>query len=150
MNSELLDQPFAHQFIDAPAWKRAANYVLDLAFITASFFGFLFALGFGTGLADPTLPEKLEEHLTLLTLLWITLYYIGSESLFKGRTPAKFITKTMAVGPDGSRLTAKQVLLRNLGRFIPLDNLSYVFMDQGFHDLIAKTRVVNWQKTTQW
>jgi uncharacterized RDD family membrane protein YckC len=150
MNSELLDQPFAHQFIEAPAWKRAANYVLDLAFITASLFGFLFALGFGTGLADPTLPEKLEEHLTLLTLLWITLYYIGSEWLFKGRTPAKFITKTMAVGPDGNRLTTKQVLLRNLGRFIPLDNLSYVFMDQGFHDLVAKTRVVNRQKTTQW
>lgn len=149
-SSDLLDQPLMTLYTVAPKWKRLVNHVLDLVFAMITFVGFLFAVGFGTGLADASLPEKLEAYSAWLLVVWLAIYYIGSEWLFKGRTLAKFITKTVAVGEDGNRLTARQLLLRNVGRFIPFDNFSYLFMHQGFHDFVGKTRVVIWQKPTQW
>ncbi|MCD8518404.1 MAG: hypothetical protein LRY32_01490, partial [Flavobacterium sp.] len=56
---DLLDQNFSETYRDAALWKRLANYILDIAFLAVGFLGFLFAVGFGTALADPNLPEKL-------------------------------------------------------------------------------------------
>ena len=149
-SEDLLDQTFSDYYKDAGRARRAANYFLDLFFLGVLFFVFLFLVGFGVSFADPNLPEVLSGYLPFLFMAWLFIYFLGCEWLLKGRTLAKYITGTRALGLNGTALTMEQAVLRTLCRFIPFDNFSYLFMKQGFHDMLSKTRVVIWEKQVKW
>jgi uncharacterized RDD family membrane protein YckC len=145
LSEDLLDQSFSDYYKDASRTTRAANYFLDLCLLCVLFLGFLFLVGFGVSFVDPNLPHVLTGYISLLFIAWVFIYFLGCEWLLQGRTLAKYITGTRALGLNGTALTMEQAVLRTLCRFIPFDNFSFLFMKQGFHDMLSNTRVVIWQ-----
>ncbi len=76
--------------------------------------------------------------------LFITLYfayYIVLEVNY-GKTFGKMLTKTMVVKSNGEKPTTKDIFIRTLCRFIPFDQVSYIFTKNGFHDYLSKTMVI--------
>ncbi len=69
-------------------------------------------------------------------------YYLIFESLF-GRTPGKFLTGTKVIDYNGNKPNFKRILIRSLCRLIPIDALSFLFSEDGWHDSISKTSVIN-------
>lgn len=78
-------------------------------------------------------------------LFWIVilfLYYFLTETYFS-RTFAKYFTKTIVVTKDGSRPNKRMISVRTIGRFIPLEGLTFLSGDlRGLHDLFSNTYVV--------
>ncbi|MFT5848845.1 RDD family protein [Psychroserpens sp.] len=75
--------------------------------------------------------------------LWL-IYYTPLETLTKGRTLGKYITKTKVVLYDGSEPTFNEILVRSLCRLIPFEQFSFFGEDgKGWHDSISKTYVVD-------
>ena len=134
---------------DADRSKRVINFFVDYLIYLVSYYALSFIVGIFLGLSgfySEELVEDLSVWFTLIALVWMLLYYWLTEWLFKGRTIAKFITQTRAINSDGLFLTPGQAFVRALGRFIPFDPLSYLFGERGFHDMVSKTRVVDWPK----
>ena len=80
---------------------------------------------------------------------WLGLYffvlYFGYHFLlefFFGRTIGKFITKTKVVDINGDKPNTKTLFIRNICRLIPLDNFSFLFGEDGWHDSISETQVI--------
>jgi uncharacterized RDD family membrane protein YckC len=72
-------------------------------------------------------------------------YYFFFE-LFSGKTPGKYLTKTLVVNYSGERPSMKALLIRNVARLISYDGFSFIF-GQGLHDDISGTMVVFTGKT---
>ena len=105
--------------------KRFINFILDyililiVSFVVAAFFG---------------------STNTLLMLFVVLLYYFVFETSIQ-KTPAKFITRTKVVRPDGSKPDVASIAKRTLIRFIPLEPL---FPKEGkwWHDRWSGTQVI--------
>lgn len=71
------------------------------------------------------------------------LYYLILESVY-GQTLGKIITKTEVVNLRKAKPSILRVLLRTILRFNPFDTISYLYgQEQGTHDILSKTRLVN-------
>ncbi len=68
-------------------------------------------------------------------------YYAVMEIKFQ-KTIGKFITKTKVVKIDGNRPTVSEIITRTLCRLIPFDGISYLFVKNGLHDYLSKTKVI--------
>ena len=69
------------------------------------------------------------------------LYYFIFET-FLGKTPGKFLTKTVVIDQKGKRPHFLRIILRTLLRFNPFDAISYLFgREQGMHDFFSGTRL---------
>jgi uncharacterized RDD family membrane protein YckC len=151
MQDYLLDSEEIPQrkLYDADRGKRFLNFIIDYVLYLISFYAIMFIAGVFLGIAG-TYDEEVVDELTIVIgifgLAWIVVFYWLFEWLLKGRTPAKYITQTRAVNMDGSFLTSGQALGRSLGRLIPFDRFSYLFGERGFHDMVGKTRVVDWPR----
>lgn len=88
--------------------------------------------------------EHMSYELWLLILLF-SLYNVTCDFIFS-RSLGKTILKMKIVGFDNNNkfLLFKQVIIRNLTRWIPLDQVSIFFNDNYlmWHDIISKTKVV--------
>ncbi len=118
--------------------KRLANYLLDqlILHIGTMALAVLFELG--------VYDELDETFAATLILLVYPAYYMVFESLF-GRTPAKFITRTVVVTTSGHRPNTINIIGRSLCRYIPFEAFSFLGEKAiGWHDSISKTRVVEW------
>jgi len=78
---------------------------------------------------------------------WVAIpfaYYFVTE-LAWSKSPAKFLTKTRVVTDKGFKLTASQVALRTILRWIPFEAFSFLFAHRpvGWHDRFAHTKVVD-------
>lgn len=129
---------------------RFANFFIDyiIIIIFASIVGVI--LGIISELTgNYTVFELLENPIIEYAfgyLIWL-LYYIPFETLTKGRTVGKYITKTKVVLYDGSEPTINEVLVRSLCRLIPFEQFSFLGTDgKGWHDSISKTYVVDIKK----
>jgi uncharacterized RDD family membrane protein YckC len=111
---------------------RFANLLLD----TVGYYIAAFVIGVVTALAGtPTLGQ-------VLGVLVMFGYYLFFEALF-GRTPGKMITGTRVVTVDGGTPSFKQILGRNLARYVPFEPFSFFGDDAvGWHDSWSGTRVV--------
>jgi len=130
---------------DASKFLRLANYILDyIAFLMSSVLFFLFAgfsmVSFGGEVDDSAFMQS------MLFIGWYLGYFVLSEWLFKGRTIAKFITRTRAVKESGYQIAFKDALLRSLCRLIPLEPFAYLLLNKPWHDSLTNTRVVDWPK----
>lgn len=129
---------------------RFANFIID--YIAILVFGGLVGAILGI-LSEITgsygIIEMLDNVLIEYAfgyLIWLS-YYIPFETLTKGRTLGKYITKCKVVRYDGSEPEFKEVLIRSLCRLIPFEQFSFLGEDgKGWHDSISKTYVVNIEK----
>lgn len=68
-------------------------------------------------------------------------YYALMEIKFQ-KTIAKFITNTKVVTLQGHKPSNADIIARTFCRFIPFDGISYLFVRNGLHDYLSKTKVV--------
>ncbi len=110
---------------------RIVNFLID-----TSIYGLIIYLFFSV----------FSQHIPLENVKWIGiliyfLYYFMSEFFF-GQTIGKWISKTRVVSiTDNSKFYFWQILARTIMRFVPLDIISYIFTDRGFHDLVSLTKI---------
>ncbi len=79
----------------------------------------------------------------IITTLVMSAYLFTSELLMQ-RSVGKLVTGTMVVMQDGSRPTAKAVLIRALCRILSIEALSFISkVPRGWHDTASDTYVVD-------
>lgn len=127
--------------------KRLANFLLDLIFYLAFLFLVAVVMGIIEALTNFPLTSFFDSENQLDDNLFLIacgiLYYGGMEALTKGRTIAKFITRTKVVMNDGATAAVSACFIRALCRFIPFEVFSFLGSSRtGWHDTIAKTVVV--------
>jgi len=143
----LLDD-FVPKFTRASAGQRFANYIIDRIF----FYVFLYLFGYALLSIDYDLSFILEKN-RVFGLLMLSIFYglyMGLiELIFKGRSFGKFITGTIAVNHDGSRISERTAVLRGLSRLVPFNAFSALGDGYPWHDEWNKTYVVNYVKPDQ-
>ena len=99
---------------------------------------FLLLLGLNSDVID---EDPIVQRITGVILYFS--YYLLFEGIF-GKSPAKFITKTVVVSSNGSKPSFVSILLRTLCRFVPFDQISLLIgkNDRCWHDAWSKTEVV--------
>jgi uncharacterized RDD family membrane protein YckC len=86
-----------------------------------------------------------QDNVKWISVLIYFLYYFLFEFIMK-QTPGKLITRSAVITISKNyNYFFAQILLRTLMRFIPLDILSYLFVERGLHDWISKTTVAKMQ-----
>ena len=119
---------------------RFINFLLD--FIIWLVFGSL--ISFIIGLFVPVTSEN-QGILTLLIYLIFfgsfIAYYSIMEIKFQ-KTVGKFVTKTKVVTMNGEKPENGEIIARTFCRLIPFDRLSFLFVKNGIHDFLSKTKVV--------
>jgi uncharacterized RDD family membrane protein YckC len=128
----------------ATVGQRFLNYMIDLFF----FYVIIIAL---SAIAGMVLGSIIAENETLfgmsLLLQYLLIYtvlvatYTFFETITKGRTIGKMVTKTRAVRSDGTPLTFNDALMRSLVRIIPFEPLS-AFGGHPWHDNWTNTKVI--------
>ena len=118
---------------------RFLNYIIDMIISYSLVLVLFIILGF---LITPTSNSFIGNLLTLITVFGTFLaYYTVMEIKFQ-KTIGKFITKTKVVTIDGNKPTASEIIIRTICRLIPFDGISYVFVKNGLHDYLSKTKVI--------
>lgn len=119
---------------------RFINFLLD--FIVWLVFASL--ISFIIGLFVPVTSEN-QGILTLLIYLIFfgsfIAYYAIMEIKFQ-KTVGKFVTKTKVVTMNGEKPENGEIIARTFCRLIPFDRLSFLFVKNGIHDFLSKTKVV--------
>ena len=144
---QIKDKEFESSIVSS--WTRLIHTVVD----SICLFVLIFFLSFILGLFSFILGEFLNINdqftiglLEFLTILFaFILYFVFMEYKFQ-KTIGKFITKTKVVMNDGRKPELNEIFIRTVCRLIPLDNFSYLFMKNGFHDRFSNTTVIKEQK----
>jgi uncharacterized RDD family membrane protein YckC len=126
--------------------KRLVAAIIDL-FIFAIVVNVLQIFIFRNGFLS---PRELDAMKLLFSTLGGLAYYIIMWARFDGATIGKKILKIKIVNDDGSALTDQAVILRFLGYILSaiplLLGFFWILWDRekkGWHDKIAKTRVIS-------
>lgn len=145
MDDLILDDEQLPEFMlfDASKAKRLANFVLDFIIFYIALIALFFTVGFAWVSTGGVINDD-DLVINLLVLACYFVYFGVSEWYFKGRTPAKFITKTRVVNMGGTFPSAQKTMLRALCRLIPLLPFVYLFTEKPWHDALTQTRVVDW------
>ena len=141
----LLDD-FMPKFTRASTSKRFANYIID----RISFYVFFYLFSYALLLVGYDLLSIIGENQAfglIILALFYGLYMGFIELIFKGRSFGKFITGTIAVNHDGSRISEKTAVLRGLTRLTPFNAFSALSEGYPWHDQWNKTYVVNYVKS---
>jgi len=124
------------------SWTRLIHFIIDLIgfFITALILSLIVDLF----VSSPS--EVLLELIgMILYLISFFIYFVFMEFKFQ-KTIGKFLTKTKVVMQDGSKPLLSDIFIRTLCRLIPLDQFSYLFTRNGFHDRLSNTTVIKERK----
>ncbi len=101
-----------------------------------------FVLSFIVGLIVNPINLGLYQIVIYILFLGAFLgYYAFMEIMFQ-KTIGKFVTKTKVVKMDGSKPESSDIIARTFYRLIPFDRLSFLFVRNGIHDYLSKTKVV--------
>ncbi|RYY70420.1 MAG: RDD family protein [Chitinophagaceae bacterium] len=110
--------------IRADAGKRFLNYIIDIVV----FYILIFLIAILVAMIAPEALESFVEEDSsgdaaigerLISLLLYGIYMGIIETIFKGKSIGKFITRTRAVNLDGSRISAGTAFGRGLSRAVP-------------------------------
>lgn len=119
---------------------RFVNFLID--FIVWLVFAYI--ISFIIGLFVPVTTES-QGILTLFVYILFfgtfIAYYSIMEIKFQ-KTVGKFVTKTKVVKMNGEKPTNGDIITRTFCRLIPFDRLSFLFVKNGIHDFLSKTKVV--------
>ncbi len=125
---------------EAGKFKRFIHMVVDMiiiisiAIVITMGLELLFGLKNGMAILD----------LIIYPLIFV-LYYGIMENKFQ-RTVGKFLTGTKVVDYNGDVPGIARIIGRTLCRLIPFENFSFLFFQDGFHDSLSKTAVINFPK----
>ncbi len=122
---------------------RVANFIIDsiaISVITA----------FLTFIVYIISPEIQKSHSLALDNLFYVVYigYYFFFELFTGRTLGKILTKTIVVSSNTGKPNLLRILIRTLLRLVPIDGFSFLFGSIGLHDLLSKTTVAGYKKSS--
>ncbi|TBN01902.1 RDD family protein [Hyunsoonleella flava] len=136
--------------------NRFAHYIVDIIIVLLIFYAILlgpiflyYSFAEDTTAMDSFLDGIESNPLLdrLITAIVLALIYFAIESLTKGKSVGKFITKTKVVLEDGSRPSSSDFLKRSFSRMIPFEPFSFLGSEgRGWHDTISKTYVVDIDK----
>ncbi len=137
--------------------KRFANFIIDRVVFYAVFFGLssflaiVYILLGGDQYALDEFANGLENISplmdSLVTLIFLIIFYFAFETISKGKTIGKFVTKTKVIMEDGSEPKISDYLLRSLCRLIPFDSISFLGSEgRGWHDSVSDTYVIDLKK----
>lgn len=143
--------------LHASKGNRFANYIIDLIVFLAIGYGLFFLIIYlcYTFLDDTTPVDTFLDDLEninglvdrLVTGTILALCYFTTETLLKGRSIGKFVTKTIVIKEDGSTPNTIDYLKRSFSRIIPFEAFSFLGAEgRGWHDTISKTYVVDIDK----
>ncbi len=109
-------------YVRASTGKRLANYLIDvfifyLLIIVVTVVVALIFPGTRGFINEDNVGGTLGDR--IITLVLYAIYMSIVETIFKGRSVGKFITKTKAVNLDGSDLTAATAFKRGFSRAVP-------------------------------
>jgi uncharacterized RDD family membrane protein YckC len=126
--------------------KRLTNYLIDIFIFTFLFMG----VGILLTTITPTADEFVEgDSFGLITSLIYAIYMSLQEAIFKGKTFAKFITKTRAVNSDGSDISTGSAFGRGFSRIVPFCAFSALGNPcNPWQDRWTKTIVIDEQNPT--
>jgi hypothetical protein len=115
--------------IGASKTKRVINYFIDINLSC------ILAL-----LIIAISPNEFENFIFFPIIF---LYYFLTEYFFN-KSIAKFLTRTKIVNKKGIQPTVKELLIRNLCRFIPFEQFSFLGSNsKGWHDSFSNTTVID-------
>ena len=131
---------------------RFWEYLIDaiIHYILAIFIALLFPFAFNSVFAT---------YILIFVLYWG--YYFVFEAYANGKTIGKMLLGTRVVDLDGNKPSKKSIAIRTLCRFIPFDNISFLFggnwndnhqVSGNWHDAFSQTYVVkdkDWQEYKQ-
>ncbi len=120
------------------SFTRFLNFIIDFIvwLVLASIVSFVF--GLFINLTDPSLISIFGYILIFATFI---AYYAIMEIKFQ-KTIGKFITKTKVVKMNGEKPENADIIARTFYRWIPFDRISFLFVKNGIHDYLSKTKVV--------
>jgi uncharacterized RDD family membrane protein YckC len=75
-------------------------------------------------------------------LFTVFSYYFTLEFYFQ-KTWGKIVTRSKVVALNEEKITFRNIFLRTICRFIPIDWISYIFSRNGLHDKLSKTKVIS-------
>lgn len=120
---------FLNLIIDSIIW-----YILTI--ILFSLFGIFIPANF-------TITNNFIATIINLILMFGTFFAYHSIMEIKfQKTIGKFITKTRVVTLNGEKPENADIISRTFCRLIPFDRISFLFMKNGIHDFLSKTKVV--------
>jgi uncharacterized RDD family membrane protein YckC len=117
---------------------RFVNFLID--FIVWLFIAFILNFAI-TLLFDPENLDLFQIVVYVLLLGTFLGYYAIMEIKFQ-KTVGKFVTKTKVVKMDGGKPENSDIITRTFCRIIPFDRLSFLFVRNGIHDFLSKTKVI--------
>ncbi|PVW13329.1 RDD family protein [Marixanthomonas spongiae] len=122
----------------APTSLRFVNHLIDV--VVSYVISMVVFLVLSLLLSDPQNPVVVLATIVLVFGSFLA-YYTLMEIIWQ-KTVGKFVTKTKVVLDNGEKPKEKDIVLRTICRLIPFDWVSYLFMKNGFHDVLSKTKVV--------
>lgn len=137
--------------------NRFINYIIDLIVILALVLGLFFLVIYlcYTFLDDDRFIDNFIDDIEnvnsfverIVSSAILAICYFATETLLKGRSVGKFVTKTKVVLQDGSNPSTIDYLKRSFSRIIPFEAFSFLGAEgRGWHDTISKTYVVDIEK----
>jgi uncharacterized RDD family membrane protein YckC len=131
---------------------RLAATLIDSAMVGFLSFMLAFILGFiviFTNMVNPGQVNGVLELLTVLCLLFFSIFYYIGFWTTDGQTMGKTIVGLKVIGTDGTQLSVGRALLRYIGYIVSASLFSIGFLwaafdpkRQGWHDKLAGTLVV--------
>ena len=119
---------------------RFVNFLID--FIVWLILAFI--ISFIIGLFIPVTADS-QGILTLFVYVLFfgtfIAYYAILEIKFQ-KTVGKFVTKTKVVKMNGEKPENGDIITRTFCRLIPFDRISFLFVKNGIHDYLSKTKVI--------
>ncbi len=117
---------------------RFVNFLIDFIVWLVLAFIITFIIGLFIQPTDQGMISLIGYILIFGTFI---AYYAIMEIKFQ-KTIGKFVTKTKVVKMNGEKPTDGDIITRTFCRLIPFDRLSFLFVKNGIHDFLSKTKVV--------
>lgn len=133
------------EFSPASAWKRFANYMVDIVFIYYIVFNYLDVIRYSRFVNRSGYRNSYNDSFSyipaFIPLLSLLFYYFILEGIFN-TTVGKCATNTVIVNASGDTPSVGQRLGRTLCRLIPFEAFSFFGEgSRGWHDSITGTYV---------
>ena len=141
---ETAEQPLASK------WARFWNFSIDSLFFLIFYFAMVVIISIVLSFTDEqaansfanSFEGKHEFLQRLISTLVYALFMTFQETLTKGRSLGKWITKTKVLTEDGETPSTLSFLKRNFSRCVPFELFSALFDLIPWHDQWSDTRVV--------
>ena len=138
---------FLDDYARTSTGKRFANYIIDVIV----FYIIVFLVSFVIAITYPPFVDFIEDdHDTfpladrIISLLLYALYMSFTETIFKGKSLVKLITKTRAVNYDGTQISTATAFGRGFSRAVPFAVFSALGTPcNPWHDRWNNTMVVD-------